>query len=319
MYSRVRGGTPAVPSITTVLDVLDQDMEWWEARCAVKESVKYAHRLQQIRDRAREVKNWDELSAAEDWMEKAAERDRDESSKRGDLVHNYAEVLGLTEMGLATPADLGEQERLCRDADLMPFVVQVNAFWRDWQPEPVLMEATVWNQTYRYAGTTDMIFRIVIDGVAYYVVLDWKTKKALFKKRKFGAPRDAPLVPKTDLRLYTSMQLAAAAHGEELWVPGAEEDGSQDRWVPFEYDVTMGMGVAIGPDGYAARQYDITRPVVWDTFASLRTAWEFRRLDAADLMTERLTGPQSLRPPGTPVHDATVSRDAATQDALSVA
>lgn len=292
MYARVRGGTPEVPSITTILDVLDQDLEWWEALCAVRLAMDHAPKLAEVHQMPNGPEKWSRERAAKDWLVAAAERDRNESAERGDFVHNYAEVFGLYSAGMATSADLAEQERLCKQAEVMDYLPHVHRFWETWQPRVLRAEATVWSEQARYAGTTDLIFEIDLDGKTYCVVGDYKTKKALFKRNG---------EEKADLRLYTSMQLAAVVHAEEMWVEG--ETPWDDEWVQFPYKIDMGVGIAIGPDGYAVRQYDVHSPLVWDTFTSLRRAWEFRRVNRVapeSLMTKRLAGPHELILPGRP-------------------
>lgn len=284
MYSRIRGGTPEVPSITTILDVLDQDMEWWEALCAVRLAMEHADRLADIKQMFSGPEKWSRERAAKDWLVGAAERDRDEASERGDLVHNYAEVYCLLQLGQATPDDLAHHRKLCEDAGVADYLPHFHDFWDTWKPTVLQPEATVWNSTVGYAGTTDLICEITVEGQPVVTVMDWKTKKALFKKN--GQRKD------TDLRDFTGMQLAAAALAEEIWLPGATPD--EDKWMPFPYEVEVGCAVAFAPDGYVVRQYAIHNPLTWRTFRALRAAWDFRR-DGKALMSDLLEGPDQIR------------------------
>ena len=284
MYSRDRGGTPEVPSITTVLDVLNQNMEWWEALCATRLAMEHAEALASILHMPDGPERWDRNRAAKDWLQGAAERDRNEASRRGDFVHDYAETWGLHQLGEATSNDVARQEALCERAGVSDHLRHFHAFWDHWNPTVLQPEATVWNKTVGYAGTTDLICTIEVDGENVVTVMDWKTKKGLYKRN--GAPKD------TDLRDFTGMQLAAAAFAEEIWLPGDSPEA--DAWEPFPYEVEVGCAVAIAPDGYVVRQFAIHNPLMWQTFRALRAAWNFRR-DGNQLMSESLSGPDQIR------------------------
>lgn len=296
MYSRVRGGTPEVPSITTVLDVLNQNMEWWEALCAVRLAMEHAELLVDVKQMPNGRPRWDRERKAKDWLVEAAIRDRDEAAERGDFVHNYAEVFALHALGQASADDLAQQQTLCERAGVMDYVANFHAFWMDYNPRPLQPEATVWNSSVGYAGTTDLVCEIMVGGVPVVTVLDYKTKRALYKRN--GQMKDK------DLRDYTGMQLAAAAFAEEVWVPGSTPD--TDEWLPFPFQIEVGLAVALAPDGYVVRQYPIHNPLYWESFVSLARAWKFKRGGEA-LMSGRLAGPDSIARLDVPRLDPTVS------------
>lgn len=283
MYGRTRGGQLEVPSITTVLDVLNQHMEWWEARCAVDAAWDWAHRIVAIKEQGGD---WRMERKAKDWMKAAAERDRDDSAARGDYVHDYAETWALMTIGQATQADVDEHRAQCEANGVAAFLPHFHQFWEDWQPEVVMPEATVWNHTVGYAGTTDLLCRVNVQGQPVNVVGDYKTKKALFKRN--GEPKDQ------DLRDYTGMQLAAAALAEEMWVPGEAEDGSQDAWKPMDFGAEVGVGIGIAPDGYVVRQYAIHHEPMFESFKALRRAWDFYP-QGPRMMSGKLSGPDDIR------------------------
>lgn len=284
MYGRTRGGTLEVPSITTVLDVLNQHMEWWEARCAVEAAWDYAQRIVEIKDQG----DWRVERQAKDWMKASAERDRDDAAARGDFVHDYAETWALMTIGQATQEDVDKHRVQCEENGAGAFLPHFHQFWDDWQPEVVMPEATVWNSTVGYAGTTDLLCRVNVQGQKVNVVGDYKTKKGLFKRN--GEPKDQ------DLRDYTGMQLAAAAFAEEMWVPGQAEDGSEDTWKPMSFGAEAGVGIAIAPDGYVVRQYAILHEPMFESFKALRGAWEFYR-HGPQMMSPKLGGPDEIRLP----------------------
>lgn len=294
MYARTRGGEPEVPSITTVLAVESQDLEWWEALCAVNATLDNIDRVQRVVHLPEGPDKWSQKRQMTDWLKDAAERDRNGASARGDKVHNYAEAFALREISKATDADVEEQRTICAEAGLLPFLDHVHRFWDEFHPKPLMPEATVWNKEVGYAGTTDLVCEIETSWGPAITIMDWKTKKALFLRN--GKPKDY------DLSAHTGMQLAAAAHAEEVWIEGATPE--EDKWVPWEYEVELGAAVAFAPDGYVVRQYDIHSPLVWDTFKALRSAWNFKRDGAATMSpkVESLAGfaqsPHALRPVG---------------------
>lgn len=282
MYGRTRGGNLEVPSITTVLDVLNQHMEWWEARCAVDAAWDWAHRIVEIKQTG---DDWRTERKAKDWMRAAAERDRNGSAARGDFVHDYAETWALMTIGQATQEDLDYHRALCEDNGAGAYLAHFHQFWEDWQPTVIMPEATVWNSTVGYAGTTDLLFQVEAQGRTVNIVGDYKTKKSLFKRN--GEPKDV------DLRDYTGMQLAAAAFAEEMWVPGAAEDGSQDAWKPMDFGAEVGVGIAIAPDGYVVRQYAIHYEPMFEAFKALRQAWNFYQ-HGPRMMSPKLAGPDQM-------------------------
>lgn len=287
MYARERGGEPTVPSITTVMDVLDENMSWWDALCAADCAIEHAERLvaaKQLSGRAK----WDRLRTAKDWLMEAAERDRNERGRVGDLMHDYAEQVAFAQLGQASNDDVAAaKERAVTGGggDLLPAFEQ---FWRDWQPRVLQPEATVWNSTIGYAGTTDLICELDVAGTTVTAVIDYKSKRGLFKRN--GQRKDQ------DLRDLTGLQLCAAARAEEIWVPGSDEQGSQDVWAPFPHQIQVGLAVGIAHDGYVVRQYAIHHPLTWQTFSALRSAWDWKRGGAA-LMSGILEGPNSVRVP----------------------
>ena len=96
------------------------------------------------------------------------------------------------------------------------------------------------------------------------------------------------LTKRNALNSKVGMQLAAAARAEELWLPGATPE--EDSWVEWTARPALGIAVAIGPDAYVARPFDIWHPRVWDTFTSLAKAWNWRWMEA------RVMGPDLLGP-----------------------
>lgn len=284
MYARTRGGQPEVPSITTVLDAMNHDMEWWEALCAVRLAMERTSELVAIEQIPDGPERWSAERKEKDFLVGAAERDRNEAAHRGDIVHNYAETFALYQMGSATRADMSSHWQKCNSAGLLSYVNHFHQFWETFNPRPIRPEMTVWSKSVGYAGTTDLVCEIDTPQGTLQTILDYKTRKALFRKN--GQPKD------NDLQTYTGMQLAAAVFAEEIWEEGATP--SDDRWEPNPFEPEVALGVVIASDGWLVRQYDVYDPLVWSTFVALRRVWEFRR-DGGRTLGSSVTGPASLR------------------------
>lgn len=279
MYARTRGGELLVPSITTIQGVFSSDMEWWAALCAAKgviEDDRMAQYYAMTDGPAKKAKKKQLI----DWYRLASERDMNESAARGDIVHNYAEFYALHIMDRATPAEVQEKLDLALEAGLGDFIKQFHRFWDMYQPIPVAPEATVWNHAVGYAGTTDLICKI--NGVL--AVLDYKTKKKILDY--YGNVKPTSLSPKV------VQQLTAASRAEEYWVQGSTP--AEDKWLEWPYKPEIGLGLAIGPDDFFLRPFDIWHERSWATFIALREAWEWKR-DGAGLAGDRILTPEGVR------------------------
>lgn len=287
MYARERDGKVKVPSITTVLGVYDSEMGWWDALCAARASAEDATAIAEAVSLARNPKEAARIVRGfVDVHKDAAERDRDLAAVRGDFVHNYAEAYALRLMDRVPLAEVNEHLELCREQGLQKYVDSFHAFWSKFQPIPLLPEATVWNSTVGYAGTTDLTCKI--NGID--VIVDWKTKKKIFEYQHYSDPEPRRTKPKA-LQPIVAMQLAAAANAEELWIPG--ETPAEDRWEEWTFRPALGIAVGIGPDTYVARPFDIWNPRVFASFTSLAAAWNWRWVQER-VMGPDLTGPEQV-------------------------
>lgn len=286
LYGRTRSGPYTAPSITTVMGCLDEGMDWWAGLCAAEEAIEWAERIVEIKQ-MRSGK-WPALRAAKDWCMSAADRDRTKRGAEGDLVHDYAEQVALHQIGRATTDDIQAAHAAAIAGGAGPLVSSFQRFWTDYEPTVLHPEMIVWGQTAdgrEYAGTTDLICTLTVNGQPRTVCLDYKGKRRLFKKNGAQA---------MDLSPKTAMQLCAAARASEIWMPGDAEDGSQDSWAPNPYTVEHALGVALAPDGYAVREYDAHNPLVWETFSALRVAFDFQQTKDALMSAQRLTGRDDL-------------------------
>jgi hypothetical protein len=104
------------------------------------------------------------------------------------------------------------------DIDMVPFIAGAAAFVMDNVKKIGAVEATVFNLTYKYAGTFDALCQLTDDT---YAIVDWKTG---------GIYEEA------------SLQLAAYAHAEFIGRP----DGTQ---IALDREITKGIAVQVPDDG----------------------------------------------------------------------
>lgn len=268
MYSREPGGTPEVPSITTVIDVLNSHMEWWRGLCAGKESIKQAPLIvQRQQELATNPAQWrSKEKQIIKWIDESAVRDMKVASQRGDVVHDYAEKVCRQMMGEAF--NLKEERELAMEHLTVihnaagysnetnaGFFDAVHKFLSDFKVQPVAAEGTVWNSEVGYAGTNDLL--CIIDG--RLTLLDWKTKKQIKDPNSRWY--------KASIKNTIALQLEAAKRGEEMY---SEVTGEWTEWKGS--GAIEQVGVALGPNGYEAMRV-IQRPDTWETFKALRVAW----------------------------------------------
>lgn len=284
MYSRYPGGTPEVPSITTVIDVLNPKMEWWRGYCAGKEAIKFASLIverqkqsetdpEQWRHKEREIVNW---------ISETSVRDMKVASQRGDLIHNYAEAVARQMLGedydlkkeyTSTVEQLQELyfKNKMEPDDAEGYLKAVHKFFEDFQVVPITAEGTVWNDAVGYAGTNDLFCKI--NGKL--TLLDWKTKK------KLKDPRSRWYKP--SIKETIALQLEAAQHGEAVYSEVTNE------WTDWEgINAEQQVGVAIGPNGYEAIRV-VRKPDTWETFKALRVAWGWVQPDNEHIVAVPLT------------------------------
>jgi len=171
------------------------------------------------------VNRWDELAGMGPAdrlkiLKAARYEDRDAAAKRGTEVHALAEQL-MVGHEVAVPDELrGHVEAYVRFLD-------------EWNPVPVLTEATVVNYSIGYAGTLDMVF----DCHAGRVLADIKTTRSGI----YGE---------------TALQLAAYRYAEVYLTADGEAD---------MVDVDETWAIWVRADGYSVIPVN-TSPAVFDDF-----------------------------------------------------
>lgn len=195
-----------LPSVTNILDMLAKP---WLAGWMAKQVAGYAW------DNRMALLEIDDREAAVDFLKGAGRRRRDAAASLGDVLHRLAEARVK-----------GEPDPPIDDA-AAPFVASWEAFVRDWQPEWVATEITMFRRdlVYSYAGTADFIARIG----GQLVLGDYKTGSDVYEEHV--------------------LQLAALRFCDEVWEPST---GKLSR-API---IDRCIVVHIRPEGYKVREVE---------------------------------------------------------------
>lgn len=155
----------------------------------------------------------DVVQSAIDWLKQAPWRERDRKADVGTAVHAAAEahVLGKPMPQVADEA--------------RPYVDAFLRFLSDWKPRYQLAEASVYNRTFRYAGTLDAIMDVDgLDVKPTRLIVDYKTTGS-------GVYPEAAL----QLAMYRNAEFVGMPDGTEAEMPAV--DGSAVLWLrPDGYD-----------------------------------------------------------------------------------
>ncbi|TDS85796.1 hypothetical protein EV640_105139 [Nesterenkonia aurantiaca] len=249
MYSRSIGGTPEVPSITTVIGQEHKDLTGWAGHMASAELAGDARLASAVGSPA-------ELLRLARQASSAAERFRDAAAARGDRVHHYAEQVALESLGLRH--GVGEARAALAEHRESGFADRFDEWWQLYGVTPLAAEVTVWNHTLGYAGTLDL----VADIGGRTCIIDFKTK---------GLTRDGRSKPLSDSVV---MQLVAGMQAEEMLL-----DARSGEWKPWPYGTDpVLLAVAVSEAEVVPNQ---ASPAVlkahWHKFWALRQVWEHSR------------------------------------------
>jgi len=226
------------PSVTTVLNVVGKGdaLKHWAAKIVATYAVEQKDTWLQL-----------DNEAAIDLLKREPMRSLDRASNRGTDVHAIAESYSRTGT-LPVWADA-----------LGGYIEALQSFFTEHQPQPVMIEQTVFNDEIGYAGSFDMVCRLPAFGDAL-VILDYKTSKAIYPE--VGA------------------QLAAYAHATTCI-----DDTGKDTPMP---KIDRGVAVRFAADGvYEVIECDIVKG--WEYFKQVRG---LHRLVAKELIIGKVLTPQ---------------------------
>ena len=132
------------------------------------------------------------------------------------------------------------------DLDLLPYIAQGIDYLQTRVASILYAEETIYNLTYQYAGSFDMIAKLKTGETA---IIDWKTSKAIYPE--------------------TALQLAAYTHGEFI--------GRQDNTQTPLPGIDVGIVVHLTPDkGWDAKHCDPNDKDLFKTFTALRRLAYYR-------------------------------------------
>ncbi|MDG4792715.1 hypothetical protein [Micromonospora sp. WMMD1082] len=144
------------PGVTSILGMLPKPfLQHWAAKVVAEYATDNLGELVGLRLNG-------ERQGVIDFLKGAPRRSTGAAAETGTAVHDLFEKLAKGEpIGRVHP-------------DYRPFVEHFEAFTREFEPEFVFLEETVWSEEFDYAGSFDAY--AVIDGER--VFLDWKTTRS---------------------------------------------------------------------------------------------------------------------------------------------
>jgi hypothetical protein len=222
MYTHpITGAT--FPSVTTVLGTVGKGeaLKHWAAAEVAKYAVKNRETWQNL-----------DSQAAVDLLKREPLRFLDRAASRGTDVHALAETFAKTGTMPQYADEIGG------------YVDALIAFFKEHQPEPVLVEATVFDSEVGFAGSFDMVCKLPAFGDGL-VILDYKTSKAIYPE--------------------VAAQLAAYAH--------AEQYVTDDNTVHAMPNIERGVAVRFAANGeYEVIECDIDEG--WRYFQQVRKVYD---------------------------------------------
>lgn len=151
------------PGVTSVIDMLpDKPLRYWATRTVAETAVDNIGSLVQL--------TMTDRAGAIDYLRRAPDRESSEAARIGSDVHNLFETMLR-----------GEKPRVIPE-DYKPYVEQFRDFLAKCEPEPILLEETVWDDEEGYAGSFD--FFGVLHGKAAgplqgkHIFMDYKTNRS---------------------------------------------------------------------------------------------------------------------------------------------
>ena len=234
-----------VPSVTTILGQLAKPaLTNW----AAKEVATYA---------VENILAWQDLPTddALDLLKRAPYRNMTKKGDLGTAIHTAID----TWIGGEPTID---------NLDLLPYVGAAISFMDDHVEKVVHSEVTIFNRTYKYAGSTDCIVTLKDGRTA---IVDWKSGKAVYPE--------------------VALQLSGYANGEFI--------GHDDGTVADLPQIDVGIVVHLPGDGtYTSREIELTARL-WRTFQALRSIQLWKDDFEADALGKPFKGSVKTADPAT--------------------
>lgn len=150
-----------VPGVTSVVGMLPKTfLQFWAAKLVAETAMLHPGRVVDFA--------LTDPKAGIEWLKGAPRRLTSEAADAGDEVHQMIEKLALGEkVGRIHP-------------DYSGFIEGYRTFLKNFEPEFLHVEATVWNYEHGYAGSLDAIVRMVVEegGEPVTLVIDNKTTRS---------------------------------------------------------------------------------------------------------------------------------------------
>lgn len=242
---RVLPWSPLAIGVTSVLATLNKPaLVGWAAKMAAEFAVDNAAAWQALPDRTAKV----------ELIKGASRRSAGDAAETGTDAHAIAEDIG-THLFLGGP-------KPAIPSELAGFAKSYLRFLKECKAKPVMLEKTVWNHTFGYAGTFDGLYEV--DGKL--VIIDTKTGKS-------------GIWPETALQqvAYRRAEVIVDVDGNETPMP--ETEGALALW--------------LRPEGYALHPL-VTNERTWECFQALITATAWKN-DVGALAVRKPINPAPLR------------------------
>lgn len=222
-----------VPGVTSILNMLPKGfLKWWAAKSVAQAAVDNLGEVVGITLKAGP-------EAAVDFLKRSPDRDVKQAADKGTEVHDLFERMARGETIGRTPPDM------------KPYIEIFEGFERQFAPEFLHLEATVWSDTHGYAGSFDWLGTVVDPdtGERVLAIGDWKTTRS-------GVHEEVAL------------QLAAYKNADYIVLP----DGSKLE-LPA---VDVGLVVHARPEGGKVVPANID-DAVFEVFLHLKAIFEYER------------------------------------------
>lgn len=150
-----------VPGVTSVLNMLPKGfLKFWASKSVAEYAVNNIGAVVTLA--------MNDKSAAVDLLKRAPDRDTAQAAEAGTDVHDLFERLARGE-------DVGRVRE-----ELKPYVGIFKGFEKQYAPEFLFLEDTVWSETHGYAGSFDFIAKVTDPDTSdrMTVIGDWKTTRS---------------------------------------------------------------------------------------------------------------------------------------------